>query len=37
MRNEAEYLGIAEYIHDNPILWGKKQLEKLLQKTMPMP
>jgi REP element-mobilizing transposase RayT len=32
IRNDAEYLGIAKYIHDNPILWGKNQLDKLLQK-----
>ncbi|MCL1956985.1 MAG: hypothetical protein FWF63_06650, partial [Fibromonadales bacterium] len=30
IRNETEYTKIAEYIHDNPVLWGKKRLGEIL-------
>jgi len=30
IRNETEYAKIAEYICDNPILWGKKRLGEIL-------
>ncbi|MDR3000032.1 MAG: hypothetical protein LBU89_02110 [Fibromonadaceae bacterium] len=30
IRNETEYAEIAEYIHKNPILWGKEHLKAIL-------
>ena len=30
IQNEAEYARIAEYIRNNPILWGKKHLNEIL-------
>jgi REP element-mobilizing transposase RayT len=30
IRNEIEYAKIAEYIHDNPVLWGNKCLDGIL-------
>jgi len=32
IRNETEYTKIAEYICDNPVLWGKKRLGEILPK-----
>jgi len=32
IRNETEYTKIAEYIRNNPILWGKKCLDEILPK-----
>ncbi len=33
IRDETEYIKIVEYIRNNPILWGKKCLNKILPQT----
>jgi REP element-mobilizing transposase RayT len=35
IRNEAEHSKITEYIHNNPVLWGKKHLHEILPFIVP--